>query len=621
MHDIQIVLCDRCNHTFTSRTHTRPEIEHFRSAMPSEADTARHHMVIDEGEKELMRYDVELEKLREIIRNMESEKNALQAQISERRYLVSAIRRVPVEIWDAIFRDVVVSWPKDYWGIPAGYSLYVHYDWDFGASESEHERASRQPGNVIAPPLILSQVSSHWRTLVKSLPHLWSSISVDTYGLDRDICLLLEMYYKNSGEHPLTIEIIDSGWKGDNGFDHRLQYMIEELDWDPEEASRIVFLSLMMEMYRCRELRLDLVEDHLETGDALDVSFPILRSFTNGNRCDPGLSELQWLWRAIRRAPHLIHVETSHFRNLPMVPFRQLKSLTISSARGLSRLLSTLSSCPHMDTLNIQDFRRDPMEDQQTGSVVLVAVRDFTVNVNDWEPEQVRLLLSSLTIPSLVKLEIHSWFDGSEGSTASSQHDNWPWQCLYSFLERSSCPLKELSISISARMFVGGVHILSQIFRLSRSLISITLTIVEHIRDSPPPNFQSCISEMFSRLSVRPPGPSSSPSQVDVPVLRRFHLRLEQDRHPLPKVEIGKDILSFAKSRSKQQLELWGMADTILPLIEFSFKIQKNGHCRMLEHEGVLPVFVKGSDDENKDLLKPLRALTAGGMGCAIYET
>ncbi|ESK94088.1 hypothetical protein Moror_12833 [Moniliophthora roreri MCA 2997] len=616
MREVQIVLCDCCNHTFTARTHLRPDLEQFRSAVPLEAGIAHHHTIIAEEEKELTRFDVELEKLRKIVGNMESERNALQTRISERRNLVSVMRQIPSELWEIIFRHVVVSWSMTAGAqTPSKHSLYVHYD--HGCTYSEP-----CPGDILAPPFILSQVCSHWRSLVLSIPHLWSSISVDIYGLDKDIRPLLEIYYRNSKGRPLTMEIIDSEWRALEGSDCYSQDKIDEFDWDPEQAGRDVFLSLMREAGRCEVLRLDLNEGKTDEEDIPEVSFPILRSFTNLNRLNlDEVAGLDWLLRAVQQAPHLAHVKTRHLRDLPMVPFRHLKSLTIASARGLCRLLMSLTSCPHVDTLDIQDFRRDPRQDQQTGSIVLAAVRSFAVCVNDWEPEQACLLFSSLTIPSLVNLKIYSRFDGSQGSTAGYQHDSWSWQCLYGFLERSSSSLKDLSISISARMFVGGVHILSRIFRLSRSLFSITLAIEENIHDSPPPHFQPSISEMFSKLSIPVPGPSSSPSQVGVPVLRCFHLLLGQDQYPLPKVEIGKDILSFAKSRSKRQVELLGMTNTVLPLVEFSMLVQKSPRCRGLERRGVLPMFERKSEDEDKDLLASLRTLTAGGMRCTIDET
>ncbi|EEB92045.1 hypothetical protein MPER_09500 [Moniliophthora perniciosa FA553] len=331
---------------------------------------------IAEEENALMRCDAELEKLRKIVENMELEKNALQTRISKRRYLVSAIHRVPVEIWDAIFRYVVVSWPRDCRDSATGYSLHVHYDhheWDSESEESKDKGSEGEPGDVLAPPLILSQVSSHWRRLVKSLPHLWSSISVDIYGLDRDIRPLLEMYYECSGEHPLTIEIVDSQWQG-FGVDCKLQDLRDKFGWDSEQAGRDVFLSLMMEMYRCRELCVDLFKGIIK-GDAPDISFPVLRSFT-GNGHNSELS-FQWLWSAIRQAPQLVHTKTRLLHSLPMIPFRQIKSLTIES----------LTSCVNLETLTILFFQRDLGDENYEDSIVLASVRTCFLRVDDEEPE------------------------------------------------------------------------------------------------------------------------------------------------------------------------------------------------------------------------------------------
>ncbi|KAK7032029.1 hypothetical protein VNI00_013397 [Paramarasmius palmivorus] len=238
----------------------------------------------------MKRYGSELDRLRKVVQELELERNTLQRRLDERRNLASAIRRLPIEIWDTIFRQVVVSWP-DHRKKPTNHSLYLHYQ----HSEMREECIS---GEVLAPPMVLSQVSSFWRNMVHSMPYLWASISVDVYGLNVDITPLLKIYYQRSENYPLTIEIINSEWKAEGGFDRRLRVMIEDEYYDPEEVGLDTFMFLMQLVSRCEVLSLDLPLGRFDDEEIPQLSFPILHTFI----CDRTLSP-EWLLRAIQQAP------------------------------------------------------------------------------------------------------------------------------------------------------------------------------------------------------------------------------------------------------------------------------------------------------------------------------
>ncbi|KAK7032031.1 hypothetical protein VNI00_013399 [Paramarasmius palmivorus] len=260
-----IVLCNNCRRTFrVYNPPPRPKNEHFRylGQLP-DADVAFHRAVIEEMEEEVKRHDSELDRLRRVVRELEYERNALQKRLDEHRNLISAMRRLPVELWDIIFRQVVVSWPKDDNGASSKYSLYLPYKHD-------EEDSNGTSGDVVAPPIILSHVSSSWRNLVLSLPHLWASISFDIYQLDNDITPLLEMYYGRSANHPVRVNVVDSVWRADGEIAYPRP---------PEEIGRDVFLSLKAVMPRCEELSLDIVTSTFDADQEIpEISFPALKS-------------------------------------------------------------------------------------------------------------------------------------------------------------------------------------------------------------------------------------------------------------------------------------------------------------------------------------------------------
>ncbi|KAK7018049.1 hypothetical protein VNI00_018422 [Paramarasmius palmivorus] len=101
-----ITLCDNCNHVFpVYPAHPQPENERFRSGAPPDTEISIHIAVVGEIEEDMKRYDSELDRLRKVVQEMELERNTLQRRLDEHRNLASAIRRLPVEIWDTVFRQ------------------------------------------------------------------------------------------------------------------------------------------------------------------------------------------------------------------------------------------------------------------------------------------------------------------------------------------------------------------------------------------------------------------------------------------------------------------------------------------------------------------------------------
>ncbi|ESK91267.1 hypothetical protein Moror_2896 [Moniliophthora roreri MCA 2997] len=227
---LSTVLCDKCENTFVGRApHPTPTSDKFRSGTLSEVEISQALLLLQEDEMELKRYDEELATLGKAIRKLKSERTSLLESVARRRSLVSPMRRIPLEIWDLIFSEAVASWPGPSRTISSPrYSLYVHYD------HGDTETLPRS-GEVFAPSMILSHVSSQWRTMLFSMPHLWSSISVDIYGLTTDISSIMKMFFKKSARYPLTIEIKDSGWEAHPDLDLKLK-MMEEWGYDLESV-------------------------------------------------------------------------------------------------------------------------------------------------------------------------------------------------------------------------------------------------------------------------------------------------------------------------------------------------------------------------------------------------
>lgn len=111
--------------------------------------------ILVEAKEQLVRYEEELSRLRDITAQIESQRETLQQIVEGYQCLqTAAVRRVPTEILHDIFS---LADPSDLRS-----SFY----------------AKGTPRPVGLSPLSLSRVCSHWRFTVLGSPQLWTSIDV-----------------------------------------------------------------------------------------------------------------------------------------------------------------------------------------------------------------------------------------------------------------------------------------------------------------------------------------------------------------------------------------------------------------------------------------------------------
>ncbi|KAI3615641.1 hypothetical protein WG66_011820 [Moniliophthora roreri] len=340
------------------------------------------------------------------------------------------INDFPVEILDKIFDGVCLS------GV---YSLWV----------------SEQGNTISAPAVVLSQVCHLWRSILHRRPRLWSSLAIEVNGLRKDISSLLELYLRKSTGHPLTMMIREWRPKADN-----MDNMEDHLGRNGDG----VFRKLSKEWSRCRILKLMLFSPKLLTEDYFgtlpDSTFPALTSLhTNFMELR---SDNRWFWNSIRFAPNLTDVRSYGIWSHDALPYQQLTSLEVSGTIDQSSFHYLLSNCKQLRSFSGRTRQHEAPLANGTSSMPVVSKVMVYPNLqslilqNGGSIDMFYDLLTSITFPSLVTLKL-------DFSTFGVK-EVWNHMPLLAMLQRSACPLRELSLRFfftsSSGLDSGGITIL-----------------------------------------------------------------------------------------------------------------------------------------------------------------
>ncbi|KAK1229482.1 hypothetical protein PQX77_007452 [Marasmius sp. AFHP31] len=180
--------------------------------------------LIRDEEDLAVRYSAEIRRLRIIVSKLERERISRYTYWEETNLGTAA---VPSGDFDKIFMEVALD-------------VYGYYSLNIVSLEK-----------IYATTLSLSQVCSRWRRITQGLPHLWSTLGVDIYDLKRDIEPLIQLHFRHAQDSILAINLFDS--EKNCGF---------EPEDDPKEylgeVGCAVYRTIMKELHRCGELRIDL---------------------------------------------------------------------------------------------------------------------------------------------------------------------------------------------------------------------------------------------------------------------------------------------------------------------------------------------------------------------------
>ncbi|KAJ7121599.1 hypothetical protein C8R44DRAFT_920076 [Mycena epipterygia] len=271
-------------------------------------------------------------------------------------------------------------------------------------------------------PLLLAQICHHWRNIALSTCQLWSSVDIDT-GFDlrgqimeyasNAVLAILKTWFFRARTCPLSLTIRSS-------YSSSLRIPVSILLIIPAVAGQL------------RRLELSLCSEDLQSLKQLRISLPRLECLAMDSGTRTSSSELR---------PISIFPETPSLRNLSMhcrgigisIPdldlYPNVTRLELSHV-SLGFILQILDCRPQLIHLaaHLGEFA-SPTPVSQTA----VHLQSLVLS---GDPQNVLSALNCLTLPHLLRLELHISF----GLGPS---------CLLSFFRRSTCPLDHLTLGFN----------------------------------------------------------------------------------------------------------------------------------------------------------------------------
>ncbi|KAL0065664.1 hypothetical protein AAF712_007305 [Marasmius tenuissimus] len=416
-------LCNGCPRSWLSPVIPIPKQDVLRfNYIPSSLE--RDHIVSElrEEEGELEALDKEIAHLEDALTRMRTGRTWLLHRMKQRKSVVSAVRRVPIEIWDMIFKRA---------GSIAEFAL------DFSESECQEKC-------LVSLAHKLSWVCKGWGRIVDSIPVIWSSIRIRKLpNLKTDIRPLLLEYISKSSGCPLKISLLEETPE-DCTSPHLQGLLRNEKRLSPLQED--VFLLLMREAApRCEELEFCLGDCEAPRNPLNEViDFPILRSLRADILAIFPDTMYGWLSKILKQAPHLTCLST---RKFPYHDIHHEANLTVLEIRNgypcdLPRLLRGYKG---LQSLVVGQLCIPIPNHTNLTEIELPHLRTMHLRIIQ-DPFRMVGLFDCLRATSLADLRLGFRFELDDG--IDDGPISWPQASLTRMLGRHASSLERLELEI-----------------------------------------------------------------------------------------------------------------------------------------------------------------------------
>ncbi|KAG7094420.1 hypothetical protein E1B28_008020 [Marasmius oreades] len=409
-------LCPKCQDSefFTPTPTSLPTVIHHlrRNKPPSEDERSEALNALEKEKEELRQLDRALKPLLEWRRSLEK-------RIRERKSWLTGVRKLPVEILREIFAWVCLS---------EQHTLSIY-------KEKEHGSHGKSLETIEMLPINLSHVCYHWRQVVTTSPHLWTSISIHVFNPSRSFSPLLATYLSNSADQPLRIRLYDSeeAYRWAPGHEYR-----EDILGD---HGRFIFDTLLHPEHSPRIESLDLDRIDLQVSfnrRPAYYRFSRLRQFYSKSM-EVGSAPTAFL-RALKYAP-LLNTVMLYDICSPNVqlPLCQLTSLTLTVVDS-EALFEILPWCSKLRQLVVLEFDFPFPEDSRV--LNLPSLRELYILSHRFPEANPSFPAEYLVFPKLTHFQYMV-----KGEFLPYYSTNWPCPFYHSVVRHCSSSLKQVTIA------------------------------------------------------------------------------------------------------------------------------------------------------------------------------
>ncbi|KAK7033489.1 hypothetical protein VNI00_012710 [Paramarasmius palmivorus] len=529
------------------------------------AETTHIRALIEEDERLLKEYEESISWHRNVADKVERARKTVEERLRKRRVVVSALRRLPVEVWDEIFSLACQT-------IRLGECDYRN-DYPFHITDKGHTRATARS---------LSLVCAAWRQIITSRPRLWAAISFDIHNhrSDIDVRSLLRIYFKYSATAPLEISIWDSNIDYGTIFTSVREYH-DRLDKTVVEAYQLIFQHIS----RCAKLELQVNWQALSqsvTGIS-DMSFPLLHSLSHDVNVEQDQHyESGWFWRAVRMAPNLTCVfeEDSVPSHFGIPPYTSFTKLRLGDVYGLSGLCNTLCLNPRVEVFSVRGLRMwNTAEHPQSAHVMeLPSLRDLKIYCGHPMEEWLHFV-ELFRMPVLNSLWIGSELSLDDDVSEHQYHT--PPASFTSKLHHFANSLQFLSLHYNP-VYYNEPEITNLVKNLP-NLVHFRFTTFAKVA-----GISLCTTHFLASLQVACGNSDAvSSSCILAPKLERLEIR-EFNFCPRSETELVEKVLAMASSRSASALRASGLekvASRSLSRVYLWWKEDDSSEVHALDHD------------------------------------
>ncbi|KAL0572547.1 hypothetical protein V5O48_009404 [Marasmius crinis-equi] len=393
------------------------------NAHPREEDVDSIRRVATQVEDELKPLDSEIGRLKRVVADLEAARETLVKFAKDHRAVLSATRRLPSEILQAIFEHCLPSR-----GAEESFDI-----WD-----------------VKQAPWVLTHVCSRWRSIALGYPRLWEHIVLHAASLKRPIrgrIQLLQAHIDRAGVLPLRVRL-HSEYDRKEDRDLVDILVIHSLRWQSLELNVPLALFKRMRPIRDRLPKLQKLRVIVQNYHAEDLSYMF------GNT--PALQEVKL-------------VVVPFYDVYPTFPYRQL--LRLAGGFNVELALSILQQAGNLTECKLSVYERESFVRMPASIIRMSSLRSLDLRI-----ERSHRFLEHLELPVLEELRL----EYIERPRGAEFHEGLLRPTpLLQMLTRSSPPIQKLLIQDSYWFQDEFIALL----RATPTVRKLQLSVIQHMLD------------------------------------------------------------------------------------------------------------------------------------------